>query len=77
MLDYISRELDELEREDFTRLKLVKGKKEVEQKAEEKKKEAAAKLAAAAGVPRPSAGKENELDITAAFDAQDDEDVVF
>ena len=40
VLDYISRELDELEREDFTRLKLVQGKKEQELEAEQKRKEA-------------------------------------
>lgn len=64
ILDYIARELDELEREDFTRLKLVQGKKEVELKREaaQKAKENA---------------KTNDSDITAAFDAQDDEDVVF
>lgn len=76
VLAYISRELDELEREDFTRLKLVKGKKEIEQKAEEKLKEAekARKLAAGEVIHD---GKENEEDITAAFDANDDTDVVF
>ena len=57
---------------DFTRLKLVKGKKEVEMAKEEKLKEAAK----AAG-KLPTAGKENEEDITAQFDAQDDADVVF
>merc|ERR1711915_926934 len=31
-LDYISRELDELEREDFTRIKKVQGKKEEKEK---------------------------------------------
>jgi V-type H+-transporting ATPase subunit D len=67
VLDYISRELDELEREDFTRLKLVQGKKEVEIKK-------AMKLADAAKI---AANKENEADITATFDANDDEDVVF
>lgn len=44
VLDYIDRELDELEREDFTRLKLVQGKKEVEQKLAREKKDAEAKL---------------------------------
>lgn len=34
-IDYINRELDELEREDFTRLKMVKKKKEEQIKAEE------------------------------------------
>jgi len=67
-LAYIGRELDELEREDFTRLKLVQGKKEQEQAAEAKRK---------AALPNPALGKENDADITAAFDAGDDEDVVF
>ena len=70
ILAYISRELDELEREDFTRLKLVQGKKEEEMKREAARKEAEKK----AGKP---VGKENEEDITAAFDANDDEEVVF
>jgi V-type H+-transporting ATPase subunit D len=65
-LDYIARELDELEREDFTRLKLVQGKKEAEIKKASKLKDEA-KLA----------NKENEADITATFDPADDEDVVF
>lgn len=54
---------------DFTRLKLVQGKKEQEQVKQAKemaKKKLAAKI-----------GKENEEDITAAFDAADDQDVVF
>jgi V-type H+-transporting ATPase subunit D len=70
VLDYISRELDELEREDFTRLKLVQGKKEEELKKANKAKEEAK----ASGVV---SNKENEADITAQFDATDDEDVVF
>ena len=37
-ISYINRELDELEREDFTRLKMVKKKKEEQIKAEEKLK---------------------------------------
>ena len=73
VLGYISRELDELEREDFTRLKLVQGKKEVEQKAEEARKELEKATRKLAGL---DLGKENEQDITAAFDANDDEDVV-
>mmetsp|Transcript_2421 Transcript_2421/g.5015 ORF Transcript_2421/g.5015 Transcript_2421/m.5015 type:complete len:246 (-) Transcript_2421:195-932(-) len=67
VLSYISRELDELEREDFTRLKIVQGKKEQEEK------ESAAKAA----IAKKNPGKENDADITAAFDATDDEDVVF
>lgn len=58
VLDYIERELDELEREDFTRLKLVQGKKEEE-------------------IVSTVEAKEADKDITAQFDAQDDEDVVF
>lgn len=64
ILDYIERELDELEREDFTRLKLVKNKKEEDiEKAVESKMEDLKIL--------------NDEDITAQFDAQDDADVVF
>jgi hypothetical protein len=54
---------------DFTRLKLVKSKKELEQKAEALKKAAEPK--------NVFDGKENIEDITAAFDANDDADVVF
>eukprot|EP00546_Thalassionema_frauenfeldii_P002492 CAMPEP_0178936414 /NCGR_PEP_ID=MMETSP0786-20121207/25166_1 /TAXON_ID=186022 /ORGANISM="Thalassionema frauenfeldii, Strain CCMP 1798" /LENGTH=242 /DNA_ID=CAMNT_0020614827 /DNA_START=30 /DNA_END=758 /DNA_ORIENTATION=- len=64
VLDYIARELDELEREDFTRLKLVQGKKEEEAKEQQKKQTA-------------TAAKENQEDITAMYDATDDADVVF
>lgn len=70
-LSYIGRELDELEREDFTRLKLVQGKKEAEIQAQAKDKAQQKKITGSA------AGKENEEDITAAFDAGDDADVVF
>lgn len=78
VLDYISRELDELEREDFTRLKLVQGKKEEEQTKEQKRKDAekAVAIVGEAGA-KVDVGKENEEDITAQFDANDDEDVVF
>lgn len=68
VLDYIERELDELEREDFTRLKLVQGKKE-EEAAREKIQH------------KMNSFKNNknnpDEDITAQFDAQDDADVVF
>lgn len=67
MLKYIERELDELEREDFTRLKMVQSKKEAA--IAEQRKENEAK-----GVNRVKA---NEADITADFDAGDDADVVF
>jgi len=78
-LDYILRELDELEREDFTRLKIVKGKKEVEEKErdeERKKKAKKERLAIAAGKVRV-VPKHTDKDIMAEFDAEDDEDVVF
>ena len=54
---------------DFTRLKLVKAKKIVQQadEASRKAKEGA----------EPCQAKENDEDITAAFDATDDADVVF
>merc|ERR1712071_198681 len=70
VLDYISRELDELEREDFTRLKLVQKSKEASEK--EKAKKEAAKIKA--GV---KGKKTNDEDIVAQYDANDDEDVVF
>lgn len=74
ILDYISRELDELEREDFTRLKLVQTSKEeaLKLKAKEDAKELALAIARGDVVK-----KANDSDITAQFDAGDDEDVVF
>lgn len=69
VLDYISRELDELEREDFTRLKLVQGKKEQELEEDRKRKEAESRKGVTV--------KANEKDLTAGFDAAEDEDVVF
>lgn len=74
VLDYISRELDELEREDFTRLKLVQSSKE--DAIKEKAKEDAKKLEIAKAKGEVLQ-KTNEEDITAQFDAEDDEDVVF
>mmetsp|Transcript_26404 Transcript_26404/g.72599 ORF Transcript_26404/g.72599 Transcript_26404/m.72599 type:complete len:247 (-) Transcript_26404:2722-3462(-) len=68
ILKYIERELDELEREDFTRLKLVQGKKEQALARE-------AKAMAAAGAVATS-GASGE-DIMAGFTAEDDDDVVF
>lgn len=76
VLDYISRELDELEREDFTRLKLVQGKKEAEIEEENKKKEAEKEAARKAG-KTPKKKSTNEKDLMAGFDAAEDEDVVF
>lgn len=68
VLDYIERELDELEREDFTRLKLVQGKKQDELK-ENVMNNATNKM--------KNLDINKDKDITATFDAQDDEDVVF
>jgi hypothetical protein len=59
---------------DFTRLKLVQAMKQNEIEEEMKRKEAARSSALKSG---KSIGKENDADITARFDAQDDEDVVF
>mmetsp|Transcript_14250 Transcript_14250/g.21939 ORF Transcript_14250/g.21939 Transcript_14250/m.21939 type:complete len:252 (+) Transcript_14250:70-825(+) len=73
ILDYISRELDELEREDFTRLKLVQGAKEKEEKARAKEMEKKKARDLAMGIDN----KENEEDITARYDAADDADVLF
>jgi len=74
VLDYIDRELDELEREDFTRLKLVQSKKEA--LLEEKRKKIEADLAAKVKLGF-NVSKANDEDITANFDAGDDADVVF
>jgi len=71
VLKYIERELDELEREDFTRLKLVQGKKEAALKLD-------AKMMAEANHALPAAQDSDAggEDIMAGFDAEDD-DVVF
>lgn len=63
ILTYINRELDELEREDFTRLKKVQSKKREKAREEE--------LAAA------EAENARQNDVTAGFDLEEDEDVVF
>eukprot|EP00804_Cyclotella_cryptica_P023482 CCRYP_012123-RC/>CCRYP_012123-RC protein AED:0.45 eAED:0.45 QI:0/-1/0/1/-1/0/1/0/203 len=77
VLAYISRELDELEREDFTRLKLVQSKKENDLKEEKRLKdlaEAEAKKAGKIVAPKKTG---SDVDMTANFDAGDDADVVF
>ena len=58
---------------DFTRLKLVQGKKEEQLKIEEAAKEAARKAEFASGRVR----QERDHDITSNFDVTDDADVVF
>lgn len=80
ILDYINRELDELEREDFTRLKKVQAKKAEKQKIDDDEKAARIKLQveedAQQGnlpVPPPS----NSSNLLSGYDAADDEDVVF
>lgn len=77
VLDYISRELDELEREDFTRLKLVQSKKENDLKEEKRLKDLAEAEAKKAGKIVAPKRKVSEVDMTANFDAGDDADVVF
>ena len=67
---------DELEREDFTRLKLVQGKKVQEEVAQAKRKAEFDKETTSHAHDH-APGKENEQDITAEFDANDDEEVVF
>jgi V-type H+-transporting ATPase subunit D len=66
-LKYINRELDELEREDFTRLKKVQAKKEEKKKVEELEK---------AERQRVEQGGDG-TNVMSGFDAADDNDVVF
>jgi V-type H+-transporting ATPase subunit D len=82
----INRELDELEREDFTRLKKVQGKKEERQKLEEKerleraareegnKTEKAKKKKANKALP---ATQNENQDVLEGYDIADDEEVFF
>jgi V-type H+-transporting ATPase subunit D len=75
VIDYINRELDELEREDFTRLKMVKKKKEEAIKEEELAKAAKqeAEVAAKAASAAPKSGKASGKSMLGG----DDADVVF
>jgi len=75
ILDYISRELDELEREDFTRLKKVQASKEEKLKEAQKLIEEAMKEAKALGVELKMANTTEDL--MGGFDAGNDEEVVF
>lgn len=77
VLDYIARELDELEREDFTRLKLVQSKKEADMKEAERLKQIEVELAKKAGKVVVAKKVTESEDMTANFDAGDDADVVF
>ncbi|OQR91814.1 H - or Na -translocating F-type, V-type and A-type ATPase (F-ATPase) Superfamily [Achlya hypogyna] len=73
VIDYISRELDELEREDFVRIKKVQANK-IEAAKEQQIAEEALRAEGASTVPvfQPS-----DLDILAAFEPTADADVVF
>jgi V-type H+-transporting ATPase subunit D len=83
VLNYIIKELDELEREDFTRLKKVQGKKIEKQKADELEKAAfVAELESAAaqqstGLKASGAGGGGGSNLLSGFDAADDDDIVF
>jgi V-type H+-transporting ATPase subunit D len=70
-INYINRELDELEREDFTRLKMLKKKKE-----EAAKEQAKLNAAASADTVVPSTGGKKVAKAAEGID-EDDEDVVF
>jgi V-type H+-transporting ATPase subunit D len=72
----INRELDELEREDFTRLKKVQSKKTEKIKEEE---DAMAEKVASAGGGGGKRGKGGNGggDVMSGFDAADDEEVLF
>jgi len=74
ILSYIDRELDELEREDFTRLKIVQGKKEAAIEVARKKVDAEREEKLKKGL---KVVKESDEDIMANCDAGDDADVVF
>lgn len=74
VLSYISKELDELEREDFTRLKKVQGKKLEKQKADEAEKAIYDAQVAQEATQSSSMMQGNVL---GGFDANDDEDVFF
>jgi V-type H+-transporting ATPase subunit D len=82
ILAYINRELDELEREDFTRLKKVQGSKKTAQAAaeaeeeEKNKAEAEARQAAPSG-PSSTRKASGAKDVTAQFDTGADKDIVF
>jgi len=69
-LAYINKELDELEREDFTRLKKVQEKKAVKQAEEAKTRDARA-------ANRQAQYASQEPDMMSKFDTSKDEDVVF
>lgn len=72
----MNRELDELEREDFTRLKMVKKKKEIQIKAEEgeKRKRAAAlavQTAAASAAGAGATASMSHLHVSTVFETEE------
>lgn len=79
VLDYISKELDELEREDFTRLKKVQAKKQEKIKLEEAAAAAdkASATAKAAAVTRDESHNSQVGGVLHGYDANDDDEVVF
>ena len=77
----IDRELDELEREDFTRLKMVKKKKEEQIKQneldKEEEKERVLQAQIEAGVGNVKIDKKEVISLLSGYDATDDTDIVF
>ena len=75
------RELDELEREDFTRLKMVKKKKEEQIKQneldKEEEKERVLQAQIEAGVGNVKIDKKEVISLLSGYDATDDTDIVF
>lgn len=74
ILAYINRELDELEREDFTRLKKVQSSKKTAQAAADAAENEAAEAAAAA---RKATAGGPAKDVTSQYDTAADSDIVF
>lgn len=77
VLNYISKELDELEREDFTRLKKVQGKKLEKQKLDEAEKAKSINQIEASAKSNATPVMIQGNNVMSGFDANDDEDVVF
>lgn len=75
ILAYINRELDELEREDFTRLKKVQSSKKTAQAAADAAENEAAAAARKAGAGAGAGGA--AADVTSQYDTAADSDIVF
>eukprot|EP00803_Ostreobium_quekettii_P009235 evm.model.scf_479.1 EVM.evm.TU.scf_479.1 scf_479:3578-6104(+) len=78
-ISYIKGELDELEREDFFRLKIIQNKKQRDMAQIEKQKAEAAAVASAAenGEQEQEQGKEKEQEQPPSLLALDDPDIIF